>query len=99
MATRSLAAAARAAGHAAAVAHMAAHARGVAYAAKAVGLGTPHDPTAVANEVGWQFGYASPAVLAVLRRLPPPPRAGGMLGASISDLHLRLTGADARGGS
>jgi hypothetical protein len=43
-------AAARAAGHAAATAHMASHARGVAYAVKAVGLATPHDPAAIADE-------------------------------------------------
>jgi len=84
-------AAARAAGHAAAVAHMAAHARGVAYAAKAAGLAAPHDPTAVANEVHWQLGHASPAVRDVVRRLPPPTRPAGMLGALISDMHTRLT--------
>jgi hypothetical protein len=85
-------AAARAAGHAAAVAHMAAHARGVAYAAKAAGLAAPHDPNAVANEFQWQLSHASPAVRDVLRRLPPPHRGGGMVGALISDMHTRLTG-------
>jgi len=85
-------AAARAAGHAAAVAHMAAHARGVAYAAKAAGLAAPDDPAAVANEVRWQLGHASPAVRDVLRRLPPPTHRSGMLGALISDMHTRLTG-------
>jgi hypothetical protein len=81
-------AAARAAGHAAATAHMAAHARGAAaYAAIAVGLAEPDDPTAVADEVRWQLGHASPTVRDVLRRLPPPIRPAGMLGALVSDVH------------
>ena len=85
-------AAARAAGQAAGVAHMAAHARGVAYAAIAAGLAAPHDPTAVADEVRWQQNHASPAVRDVLRRLPPPIRSAGVLGALISDMHTKLTG-------
>jgi hypothetical protein len=85
-------AAARAAGHAAATAHMAAHARGVAYAAIAAGLAAPHDPTAVADEVRWQQSHASPTVRDVLRRLPPPTRPAGMLGALINDLHTKLAG-------
>ena len=81
-------AAARAAGHAAATAHMAAHARGAAaYAAIAAGLAAPDDPAAVADEVRWQRRHASPAVWDVLRRLPPPTRPTGMLGALISDLY------------
>ncbi len=88
-------AAARAAGQAAGVAHMAAHARGAAaYAAKAAGLAAPHEPTAVADEVRWQQSHASPTVRDVLRRLPPPTRPTGMLGALISDMHAKLTGAD-----
>jgi hypothetical protein len=73
-------AAARAAGQAVAVAHMAAHARGVAYAAVAAGLASPDDPSAAADEIRWQVRHASPDVLRVMRRLPPPPRAGGRLG-------------------
>ncbi len=85
-------AAARAAGQTAGVAHMAAQARGAAaYAAKATGLTGPHDPTAVADEVWWQQSHASPTVRDVLRRLPPPPRPAGMLGALISDMHTKLT--------
>jgi hypothetical protein len=84
-------AAARAAGQAASVAHMAAHARGVAYAAMAAALAAPGDPTAAAGEVRWQLRHASPAVRDILRRLPPPPRAAGTLGALIDDLHRRLT--------
>ncbi len=84
-------AAARAAGQAAGVAHMAAHARGAAaYAAKAAGLAAPDDPTAVADEVRWQLAHASPAVRGVLRRLPPPTRAAGILGTVINDLHRDL---------
>ena len=83
-------AAARAAGHAAAVAHMAAHARGVAYAAIAVGLAAPDDPTAVASEARWQLDHAAPAVRDVLRRLPPPPRSAGRLGVLINDLHATI---------
>jgi hypothetical protein len=83
--------AARAAGHAAATAHMAAHARGAAaYAAKAVGLAAPHDPAAVEDEVRWQLGHASPAVRDVLRRLPPPARSAGVLGALLNDMHTKL---------
>ena len=86
-------AAARAAGQAAGVAHMAAHALGAAaYAAKAAGLAAPDEPTAVAEEVRWALCRASPAVRDVLRRLPPPTRATGMLGALIGDLHTELTG-------
>ncbi len=83
-------AAARAAGHAAAVAHMAAHARGVAYAAIAAGLAAPHDPTAIAGEARWQLNHATPGVRDILRRLPPPPRSAGALGALINDLHEKL---------
>ncbi len=85
-------AAARAAGQAAGVAHMAAHARGVAYAAIAAGLAAPHDPAAVAEEARWQLRHATPAVRDVLRRLPPPPRPAGMLGALINDMHTKLAG-------
>ena len=86
-------AAARAAGQAAGVAHMAAHARSAAaYAAKAAGLAAPDDPTAVADEVRWQLSHASPAVRDVLRRLPPPTRPTGMLGALVNDLHTKLAG-------
>ena len=86
-------AAARAAGQAAGVAHMAAHARGeAAYAAKAAGLAAPLDPTAVADEVRWQQSHASPTVRDVLRKLPPPTRPAGLLGALINDLHTKLAG-------
>jgi hypothetical protein len=86
-------AAARAAGHAAGVAHMAAHARGApAYAAMAAGLAAPDHPTAASDELHWALSHASPSVREVLRRLPPPPRSAGMLGALIGDLHTKLTG-------
>lgn len=85
-------AAARAAGHAAATAHMAAHARGAAaYAAIAAGLAAPADPTAAGHEIQWAVSHASPAVRDILRKLPPPPRAGGMLGRLIGDLHEGIT--------
>ena len=84
-------AAARAAGHAAATAHMGSHARGVVYAAKAAGLAAPDDSTAVADEARWQLVHASPAVREVLRKLPPPPRGGGTLGALIDDLHAQVS--------
>lgn len=83
-------AAARAAGHVSAVAHMAAHARGVAYAAIATGLAAPGDLNAATEEVRCQFDHASPTVRAVLRRLPPPPRSGGLLGRLINDLDAAL---------
>ncbi len=86
-------AAARAAGQAAGTAHMAAHAHGAAaYAAKAAGLATPADPAAVGDEVRWQRSHASPTIRAVLRKLPPPIRPAGMLGALISNLHEEVTG-------
>ena len=88
-------AAARAAGQAASVAHMAGHARGAAACAgKAAGLAAPRDPTAVAAEVRWQLDHASPTVRDTLRRLPPPTRSTGMLGALVNDMHAKL----ARGG-
>jgi hypothetical protein len=84
-------AAARAAGHAAAVAHMAAHALGApAYAAKAAGSAVPDDPEAARRVVEWAEEHAPPAVRAVLRRLPPRRRAGGALGALMSELHEHL---------
>ncbi len=86
-------AAARAAGQAAGVAHMAAHARGAAaYAPMAARLAAPHDPTAIADELRWALRHASPTVRDVLRRLPPPTRPAGTLGALISDMHAKLTG-------
>jgi hypothetical protein len=70
---------------------MAAHARGVAYAAIAAGLAAPDDPAAVADEAAWQLDHASPAVRAVLRKLPPPPRPGGTLAALINDLYTKVS--------
>ncbi len=85
-------AAARAAGHAVATAHMASHARGVpAYTAKARSLAAPDDPRAVADEVDWALRRASPDVREVLRRLPPPDRPAGPLGAVVSEIHTRVT--------
>jgi hypothetical protein len=87
-------AAARATGHAVATAHMASHARGApAYAAKAAALAAPDDPAAVANEVRWALMHATPAVLDALRRLPPPVRPAGILGAVISEIHTSVTKA------
>lgn len=83
-------AAARAAGHSAATAHMASHARGVAYAVKAIGLAAPTDPAAIADETRWQLDHASPAVRAILRKLPPPPRSAGQLGELINDLRDKM---------
>jgi hypothetical protein len=72
---------------------MAAHAHGApAYAAMAAGLAAPDDPTAIPDEVQWAQSHASPTVRDVLRRLPPPPRPAGMLGALINDMHTKLTG-------
>jgi hypothetical protein len=87
-------AAARAAGHAVATAHIGSHARGApAYAAKAAALAAPDDPAAVANEVRWALRHATPAVLDALRRLPPPVRPAGILGAVISEIHTSVTKA------
>ncbi|MGZ4520726.1 MAG: hypothetical protein ACXVXW_09990, partial [Mycobacteriaceae bacterium] len=66
------------------------------YAAIAAGLAAPDDPTAVADEVGWQLKHSSPSVRDVLLRLPPPHRSGGALAAVVSDLHTRLTGGARR---
>ncbi len=86
-------AAARAAGHAAATAHMAAHARGVpAYAAIAAGLAEPADPNARAEAFRWAVAHLTPAARDALRRLPPPPAAGGPLGTLIRELHSIVTG-------
>lgn len=80
-------AAARAAGHAVATAHMAAHARGApGYAAIAVGLASPGNPSAASDELAWAIGHASAAVRQVLQRLPRPGGAAGALGALIADL-------------
>ena len=55
-----------------------------------------HDPTAVADDVRWQQSHASPTVRDVLRRLPPPTRLTGTLGALISDMHAELKRAGHR---
>jgi len=86
-------AAARAAGHAAGTAHMAAHARGApAYGAKAAGLAAPGNRTAMEDEIRWALSHAAPAVRDALRRLPPPTRSAGLLGALIGDIHASLAG-------
>src|ERR671938_2055783 len=65
-------AAARAAGQAASIAHIGAHALGAAaYAAKAAGLAAPDRPEAVSEEISWQLGHMSAAVIAALQKLPP----------------------------
>jgi hypothetical protein len=70
---------------------MASHALGApAYAATAAGDAAPDDPNAVADEVGWAVGHATPDVRAVLRSLPRRSDRGGALGALVSELDARL---------
>jgi len=95
-------AAARAAGQAASICHMGAHALGAAaYAAKAAGLASPHDPEAIAGEICWQLAHMSPAVRVALRQLPPAGEnrsgplgpgllASGVLGEVVRELQCRL---------
>jgi hypothetical protein len=95
-------AAARAAGQAASTCHMGAHALGAAaYAAKAAGLAAPHEPEALAGEIGWQLGHMPAAVRVALRQLPPVGEnrsgplgpgllASGVLGDVIRELQARL---------
>jgi hypothetical protein len=84
-------AAARAAGHAVATAHMGSHARGApGYAAVARAAGEPEDLDAAAAEVRWAVGSASMDVREVLRRLPPPVRAGGGLARAIDELDAAI---------
>ncbi len=65
-------AAARSAAQAAGVAHMGAHALGAAaYAAVAVGLARPDDPSATATEIEAQQELLGPEAAAALRSLPP----------------------------
>ncbi len=86
-------ASARAAGQAAGTAHMAAHARGApAYAAKAAGLASPNDATAVADEIRWALAHASPAVREILRKLPPPTRSTGLLGELMGEMQTKVAG-------
>jgi len=97
-------AAARAAAQASAVAHMGAHALGAAaYAAKAVGLADPGNPSAVQTEVRWQLEHLDAETRAALRRLPPvgedrsgPLGAGllasGTLAATIREIQTELGG-------
>jgi hypothetical protein len=88
-------AAARAAGHAVAVAHMAGHALGApAYAARAAAMAKPADPTAASAIVDWADEHATPAVRAVLRRLPRRSQAPGPLGSVILELQARLNPTD-----
>jgi len=84
-------AAARAAGQAAGVAHMAGHALGApAYAAKAVGLAAPDDPTAGEREIRWALGHASESVRVVLRKLPVRNRPVGVLGTLLCELDANV---------
>ena len=78
-------AAARAAGQAASVAHMGAHALGAAaYAAKAAGLATPDQPTAVSDEISWQLAHMNAQVRAALQQLPPlGENSAGPLGSGL----------------
>ena len=97
-------AAARSAAQAAGVAHMGAHALGAAaYAVKAVGLATPGQPTATADEISWQVGHMAPEVRTALQQLPPvgvdssgPLGSGllasGMLGSVIRDIQAAMGG-------
>lgn len=101
-------AAARAAGQAASIPHMGAHALGAAaYAAKAAGLASPHQPEAVRQEVRWQLGHISAPARAALRQLPPVGEnssgplgpgllASGLLGTVIRDLQANLAQPDNR---
>jgi hypothetical protein len=96
-------AAARAAGQAAAIPHMGAHALGAAaYAAKAAGLASGHQPDAVREEVRWQLEHMSAPVNAALQQLPPvgENRSGplgpgllstGLLGTIIRELQAGLS--------
>jgi len=95
-------AAARAAAQAAGVAHMGAHALGAAaYAAKAVGLSKPNQPTAIADEISWQVDHMSPGVRTALRKLPPVGEdstgplgpgllASGVLGSIIREIQAAI---------
>ena len=90
------AAAARAAGQASAVAHMGAHALGAAaYAAKAAGLATPNQPTAVSDEIAWQLEHMDAQVKAALKQLPPlgedsaGPLGSGLLASGILGSAIR----------
>lgn len=86
-------AAARAAGHAVAVAHMAGHALGApAYAARAAAMANPGDPGAASAIIDWADEHATPAVRAVLRKLPPRSEAPGPLGEVLLELQARLSG-------
>lgn len=78
-------AAARSAAQAAGVAHMGAHALGAAaYAAVAVGLARPDDPTATATEIEAQLDLLHPDAAAALRALPPlGTDAAGPLGPGL----------------
>ena len=70
---------------------MASHARGApGYAAVARAAAAPHDPAAAQDEVAGAIRGASPAVREVLRRLPPPVRAGGVLGEAIQALDASI---------
>jgi hypothetical protein len=69
---------------------MGAHAFGAAaYAAKAVGLAAPDQPTAVSDEISWQLEHMSAHVRAVLQQLPPlgadsaGPLGSGLLASGI----------------
>lgn len=89
-------AAARAAAQASGVAHMGAHALGAAaYAAKAAGLDPDAASSADDDEVEWQVGHASPAVVAALHLLPPlgedsaGPLGAGLLASGELGRHIR----------
>ncbi len=89
-------AAAWSAGQAAGVAHMGAHALGAAaYAAKAVALSDPDDPSARADELAWQLSRMSDPVRDALARLPllgedaSGPLGSGLLATGVLGAHIR----------
>ncbi|MHA7171265.1 putative immunity protein [Arthrobacter bambusae] len=103
-------AAARAAGQASGVAHMDAHALGAAaYAAKAAGLATPDQPTAISDEISWQLANMSAEVRAALRQLPPVGEdsagplgsgllASGLLGSIVRKIQAAIGSSTPQGG-
>jgi hypothetical protein len=64
---------------------MGAHALGAAaYAAKAVGLAAPDQPTAIPDEISWQLEHMNVHVRAALQQLPPVGEdSAGPLGSGL----------------
>ncbi|MFF2297199.1 putative immunity protein [Arthrobacter sp. NPDC058127] len=92
-----------------AIARARAFAHGELDAAKAAGLATPDQPTAISDEISWQLANMSAEVRAALRQLPPVGEdsagplgsgllASGLLGSIVRKIQAAIGSSTPQGG-